>query len=118
MANPDGRLTNYMMGWTVGMPMETHLSITAMVLGGAFDRLPAELKICFAHGGAFNPRAAVEGCRGHRWRRRPRLSAPRRAAAHAAREREQQRARRAVALCSGSAGDQTWFVRSLIAESD
>ena len=35
-AAQDGRLTKYMMGWTVGMPMETHLSITAMCLSGAF----------------------------------------------------------------------------------
>lgn len=47
----DGRLKNYMMGWTVGMPLETHLSITSMILGGAFDRLPQSLRICFAHGG-------------------------------------------------------------------
>ena len=33
------------------MPMETHLSITSMILGGAFDRLPADLRLCFAHGG-------------------------------------------------------------------
>ena len=51
MDDLDGRLTKYMMGWTVGMPMETHLSITAMILGGAFDRLPRELDLCFAHGG-------------------------------------------------------------------
>jgi len=55
MANPDNRLSKYMMGWTVGMPMETHLSITAMILGGAFDRLPRSLKICFAHGGGAFP---------------------------------------------------------------
>ena len=46
-----GRLNQYMMAWTVGMPLETHLSITSMVLGGAFDALPASLKLCFAHGG-------------------------------------------------------------------
>ena len=33
------------------MPAETQLSIVAMILGGAFDRLPKSLKICFAHGG-------------------------------------------------------------------
>ena len=37
----DGRLTKYMMGWTVGMPMETHLSITAMCLSGAFVSPPS-----------------------------------------------------------------------------
>lgn len=45
------RTQKYMMGWTVGMPAETQLSIVAMILGGAFDRLPKSLKICFAHGG-------------------------------------------------------------------
>lgn len=39
------------MPWTVGMPAETQLGIVAMILGGAFDRLPTSLRICFAHGG-------------------------------------------------------------------
>jgi len=45
------RMSNYMMPWTVGMPAETQLGIVAMILGGAFDKLPATLRICFAHGG-------------------------------------------------------------------
>ena len=45
------RMSQYMMGWTVGMPAETQLAIVSMILGGAFDRLPASLRICFAHGG-------------------------------------------------------------------
>jgi aminocarboxymuconate-semialdehyde decarboxylase len=45
------RMPNYMMPWTVGMPAETQLGIVAMILGGAFDKLPAKLRICFAHGG-------------------------------------------------------------------
>ncbi len=45
------RMPNYMMPWTVGMPAETQLGIVAMILGGAFDRLPKSLRICFAHGG-------------------------------------------------------------------
>ena len=45
------RTEKYMMGWTVGMPAETQLSIVSMILGGVFDRVPASLKICFAHGG-------------------------------------------------------------------
>ncbi len=45
------RMPNYMMPWTVGMPAETQLGIVAMVLGGGFDKLPRELRICFAHGG-------------------------------------------------------------------
>jgi aminocarboxymuconate-semialdehyde decarboxylase len=45
------RMTKYMMPWTVGMPAETQLSVAAMILSGAFDRLPDSLRICFAHGG-------------------------------------------------------------------
>jgi aminocarboxymuconate-semialdehyde decarboxylase len=45
------RTKQYMMGWTVGMPAETQLGIVSMILGGAFDRLPRDLRICFAHGG-------------------------------------------------------------------
>ena len=45
------RTAKHMMGWTVSMPAETQLSIVAMILGGAFDKLPRSLKICFAHGG-------------------------------------------------------------------
>jgi len=45
------RMDRYMMAWTVGMPAETQLGIVAMILGGAFDRLPDSLRICFAHGG-------------------------------------------------------------------
>jgi aminocarboxymuconate-semialdehyde decarboxylase len=45
------RMSKYMMPWTVGMPAETQLSVVAMILSGAFDRLPSTLRICFAHGG-------------------------------------------------------------------
>jgi aminocarboxymuconate-semialdehyde decarboxylase len=45
------RMLNYMMPWTVGMPAETHLAVVAMILSGAFDKLPRTLHICFAHGG-------------------------------------------------------------------
>src|ERR1700729_3512792 len=45
------RMPKYMMPWTVGMPAETQLGIVAMILSGAFDRLPTTLRICFAHGG-------------------------------------------------------------------
>ncbi len=45
------RMPKYMMPWTVGMPAETQLGIVAMILGGAFDRLPKNLRICFVHGG-------------------------------------------------------------------
>ncbi|QNE18438.1 amidohydrolase family protein [Kribbella qitaiheensis] len=45
------RLDRWMARWLTGMPGETHLSILAMILGGAFDQLPESLRICFAHGG-------------------------------------------------------------------
>ncbi len=45
------RTTKYMMGWTVGMPAETQLSIASLVLSGGFDRIPKTLRIGFAHGG-------------------------------------------------------------------
>jgi aminocarboxymuconate-semialdehyde decarboxylase len=45
------RMAKFMMPWTVGMPAETQLGIVAMILSGAFDKLPKSLKICFAHGG-------------------------------------------------------------------
>jgi len=45
------RMPKYMMPWTVGMPAETQLGIVAMILGGTFDKLPKNLRICFAHGG-------------------------------------------------------------------
>ncbi|MGO8796975.1 MAG: tryptophan 2,3-dioxygenase family protein [Candidatus Sulfotelmatobacter sp.] len=45
------RMPKYMMPWTVGMPAETQLSVVALILSGAFDRLPPSLRICFAHGG-------------------------------------------------------------------
>ncbi|MGH8921815.1 MAG: amidohydrolase family protein, partial [Actinomycetes bacterium] len=45
------RLSRWMAQWLTGMPAETHLSILALILGGAFDRIDERLKICFAHGG-------------------------------------------------------------------
>jgi aminocarboxymuconate-semialdehyde decarboxylase len=50
MLGPE-RMPKYMMPWTVGMPAETQLSVVALILSGALDRLPASLRICFAHGG-------------------------------------------------------------------
>ena len=50
MANSP-RLDRWMAQWLTGMPAETHLSILAMILGGTFDRVSDDLRICFAHGG-------------------------------------------------------------------
>jgi aminocarboxymuconate-semialdehyde decarboxylase len=40
-----------MLPWLVAMPAETQLGILSLIMSGAFERLPASLKICFAHGG-------------------------------------------------------------------
>lgn len=45
------RMPKYMMSWLVGMPAETQLSILSLILSGAFEKLPRNLRICFAHGG-------------------------------------------------------------------
>lgn len=45
------RMHDHMLPWLVGMPVETHLSITTLILSGALQRLPKTLKLCFAHGG-------------------------------------------------------------------
>ena len=67
------RLSRWMAQWLVGMPAETQLSIIALILGGSFDRLPKELKLCFAHsGGSF---AYWLGRFENAWHRRPDLIA-------------------------------------------
>ncbi len=45
------RMPRYMLRWLVGMPAETHLGILSLILSGAFERLPRDLRLCFAHGG-------------------------------------------------------------------
>lgn len=67
------RLDRWMAQWLVGMPAETHLSILAMILGGAFDRLPESLRLCFAHGGGSF--AHWLGRMENAWHRRPDLIA-------------------------------------------
>lgn len=62
------RTGRYMMAWTVGMPAETQLGIVSMILGGAFERLPESLRICFAHGGGSF--AFLLGRLDNAWRRR------------------------------------------------
>lgn len=49
------RLDRWMGQWLVGMPAETHLSILALILGGVFDRVSPDLRLCFAHGGGSFP---------------------------------------------------------------
>ena len=45
------RMSRYMLQWLVAMPAETQLTIVALILSGSFEKLPHNLKICFAHGG-------------------------------------------------------------------
>lgn len=45
------RMKKWMLPWLVAMPAETSLSILSLILSGAFERLPKNLKLCFAHGG-------------------------------------------------------------------
>src|SRR5699024_10755444 len=52
---PSVRNSRWMAQWITGMPEETHLSIVSMILGGVFDRVSPELRICFAHGGGSFP---------------------------------------------------------------
>ncbi len=63
------RLSRWMAQWLTGMPAETHLSILAMVLGGVFDRVSSDLRICFAHGGGSF--AQWLGRMDNAWRARP-----------------------------------------------
>ncbi|MGI5132056.1 amidohydrolase family protein [Pseudonocardia sp. CA-107938] len=63
------RVGRWMAQWLVGMPAETHLSLVAMTLGGVFDRIGPELRICFAHGGGSFP--FWVGRMDNAWRERP-----------------------------------------------
>lgn len=49
-----GRLSENWAAWLVGMPAETCLAITSVLMGGLLDRLP-RLRIGFAHGGGSFP---------------------------------------------------------------
>ncbi|HTD04027.1 amidohydrolase family protein [Undibacterium sp.] len=51
MMGSDNRMKKWMLPWLVAMPAETQLGILSLIMSGAFERLPASLKICFAHGG-------------------------------------------------------------------
>ncbi|MEU2657169.1 amidohydrolase family protein [Streptomyces sp. NPDC007325] len=49
------RYSRYMLAWLAGMAGETHLTILSLILSGAFERLPASLRLLFAHGGGSFP---------------------------------------------------------------
>ncbi len=62
------RMPKYMLKWLVGMPAETHLAIMSLILSGAFEQLPSDLRLCFCHGGGNF--AAQIGRVDNAWRRR------------------------------------------------
>ncbi|MCF2529615.1 amidohydrolase family protein [Yinghuangia soli] len=64
----DPRTSEYMLAWLVGMPAETQLSILRLMLSGAFERVPAELNLLFAHGGGAFP--YLMGRADNAWHRR------------------------------------------------
>ncbi len=66
------RMQGYMLPWLVGMPAETQLSITRLILSGAFERLLRDLRIVFAHGGGSFP--YLLGRIENGWRHHPRVS--------------------------------------------
>ncbi len=47
----DARMKKWMLPWLVAMPAETQLGILGLILSGAFERLPRNLDLVFAHGG-------------------------------------------------------------------
>lgn len=62
------RMQGWMLPWLVGMPAETHLSMLRLILSGSFERLPSDLRLCFAHGGgSFAP---LLGRADNAWHRR------------------------------------------------
>lgn len=53
--NRTARNSRYMLQWLVDMPAETELSILSLILTGVIERLPTDLRLCFAHGGGSFP---------------------------------------------------------------
>lgn len=51
----DRRLSKWMLQWLVSMPAETQLGVMSLILSGSFEKLPKNLKLCFAHGGGSFP---------------------------------------------------------------
>ncbi len=48
------RMNDYWLPWLVGMPAETALAASSVLMSGMLDELP-ELRLCFAHGGGSLP---------------------------------------------------------------
>jgi aminocarboxymuconate-semialdehyde decarboxylase len=49
-----GRLTDYYLINTIGMPLDSTLFVSRMIFGGVLERFPT-LKICIVHGGGYIP---------------------------------------------------------------
>ncbi len=62
------RMQRWMLPWLVAMPAETQLGMLSLILSGAFERLPRELDLVFAHGGGSF--AWLLGRVDNAWRRR------------------------------------------------
>ena len=62
------RMKKWMLPWLVAMPAETQLGMLSLILSGAFERLPPELTLVFAHGGGSF--AWLLGRVDNAWRRR------------------------------------------------
>lgn len=48
------RMERHWLRWLVGMPAESALAISSVLMGGVLDRFP-KLRLCFAHGGGAFP---------------------------------------------------------------
>ncbi|MBL0922755.1 MAG: amidohydrolase [Phycisphaerales bacterium] len=48
------RMERHWLRWLVGMPAESALAISSVLMGGVLDRFPS-LRLCFAHGGGSFP---------------------------------------------------------------
>ncbi|MEO5763907.1 MAG: amidohydrolase family protein [Casimicrobiaceae bacterium] len=62
------RMKKWMLPWLVAMPAETQLGMLSLILSGAFERLPRDLALVFAHGGGSF--AWLLGRVDNAWRRR------------------------------------------------
>ncbi|KAI9332295.1 hypothetical protein DFJ73DRAFT_62809 [Zopfochytrium polystomum] len=49
-----GRMEKYWFPWLIGMPSETTVAVSSLILGGVLERHP-KLRVCLAHGGGSFP---------------------------------------------------------------
>ena len=91
----------WMLPWLVAMAAETQLGMLSLILSGALERIPASLRICFAHGGGSF--AFQLGRADNAWKHRDivRKDCPRPPSEYARRLRGQHRVRRRRAAPAG-----------------